>query len=206
MKLILITPPTPHPHEIEILNAAYDIGINRIHIRKPAIAEELLKTYLENLEEKLIQISALHYYENLVRKYLIPIFHFSNIPQKKILDEYNNISNKYSFKISTSFHHPSAIATEGQYFDYAFCSPVFPSISKKGYEPSLNWDLNSNHFPKKEKPELIALGGIDSSKIEDCKNRGFDGVATLGNIWNQKTKHKSIIELEKMKTECDRLS
>ena len=34
------------------------------------------------------------------------------------------------------------------------------------------------------KIKIFALSGIDESRIEECKELGFDGVALLGAIWN----------------------
>jgi thiamine-phosphate pyrophosphorylase len=202
MKLILITPPYSHSNEIEILSTAYELGVDRIHIRKPDIDEKTLRTYLDKLGEKIMSRASLHYYENLMKDYSFSGFHFSSNHWKEILEEENEFINDSDVLLSSSFHHPNEIQAKGSDLDYAFCSPVFPSISKDGYLPSFEWDVRDidNNL------DLYALGGITSQKISACKDKGFQGVAVLGAIWNQNTMKEAINELEKTKTECDRLS
>jgi thiamine-phosphate pyrophosphorylase len=69
-------------------------------------------------------------------------------------------------------------------FEYAFLSPIFPSISKEGYTSKTDWfeavKNRSNHTIK-----LIALGGIESKNAELALENGFDNIALLGTIWNQ---------------------
>ncbi|MGK0390945.1 MAG: thiamine-phosphate pyrophosphorylase [Maribacter sp.] len=206
MKLILITPPYSHPNEIEILSMAYELGVDRIHIRKPTIDEKTLRTYLDKLGEKIMARASLHYYENLMKDYSFSGFHFSSNNWKEILDEENEFINDDNILLSSSFHHPNEIQTKGNGLDYAFCSPVFPSISKEGYLPSFEWDVGAiaidiqgmtqSHPLNTPKLELYALGGITSQKVAACKVRGFQGVAVLGAIWNQKTMKEAINELE----------
>ena len=216
MKFILITPPYSHPNEIEILSIAYELGVDRIHIRKPAIAEKTLRIYLDKLGEKIMSKASLHYYENLMKDYLFSGFHYSSNNWKEIMNEENEFINDNNVLLSSSFHHLNEIQAKGNGLDYAFCSPVFPSISKEGYLPSFEWDLSLgasaiegvtlSHSLNTSELELYALGGITSQKVVECKNRGFQGVAVLGAIWNQKTMKEAINELEKTKRECDRLS
>lgn len=214
MKLILITPPYPHPDEMEILSIAYELGVDRIHIRKPDTNEHTLRAYLDKLGENIMGKASLHYCENLMKNYQLSGFHFLNIIWKKILNEEKEFTNDHNVLLSSSFHQSNQIHTRGNGLDYAFCSPVFPSISKKGHMPSFEWDVNAAtdtdrmtlSHPVGKQPELYALGGITSQNVSACKNKGFQGVAVLGAVWNQATTKKAINELEKTKRECDRLS
>jgi thiamine-phosphate pyrophosphorylase len=74
----------------------------------------------------------------------------------------------------------------GSEWQYSFISPVFPSISKKGYgqDTKIIEDLtyrNNIHV------KLIALGGIDEYTIKKVFQTGADGAALLGAIWNSST-------------------
>ncbi|WP_431243985.1 thiamine phosphate synthase [Flavobacterium sp. P21] len=86
---------------------------------------------------------------------------------------------------STSTHSIADFNSLKNDFDYAFLSPVFKSISKDNYEPKIDFfeeiKLRTNHETK-----VVALGGIDSNNIQTTLKNGFDDIALLGAIWNNK--------------------
>ncbi len=73
--------------------------------------------------------------------------------------------------------------------ELVFYSPVFESISKPGYGPSLTLaemqkeieDIRSRYS---NLPRLIALGGVQKANISKVQRAGFDGAALLGSLWN----------------------
>ena len=67
-------------------------------------------------------------------------------------------------------------------WEYAFISPVFQSISKKGYGENSNI-LNDIKRRNNSKVKLIALGGINENNIQEVFDSEVDGVALLGAIW-----------------------
>ncbi len=196
MKLILITPEIFHKDENSILEKALEIGVDRIHVRKPNCNHNTLYKYIDNLSDGIIRKSSLHYYKDIFMEFNFSGFHFS-VTQKEY---FPNVEKKNS-KISTSFHSMGEVLGFKNNFDYAFCSPVFPSISKQDHEPDFEWNIKG----KQTGIELYALGGIDHSKIERCKERGFDGVGILGAVWNKNTIGESIEELIKIKRICEEM-
>ncbi len=202
MKWILITPPYFRSDEAIILHHAFEIGVHRIHIRKPEISSlEQMETYLDTLEETIFHTSSMHYWEEWLGKYPFNGFHLSKIQRKKILDEESKITKDKNILLSSSFHSPNELENESNDFNYGFCSPVFTSISKQAYYPKFNWNLNNT----KASINTFALGGITLDKIANCKEKGFDGIAILGTIWQHKTKD-AMIQLDKINKECDHLS
>ncbi len=204
MKCILITPPYFHTNEIEILKFAFDCRFDKIHIRKPNKNEVVLNSYLSKIPDKIIQKSSLHYYKNVIHQYNFSGFHLDTKTINNILNDKNFETEIKSKQYSASFHFQEKIQEKikGLNIQYAFCSPVFSSISKENYKPSFEWNIQQSY----KDLELIALGGIDHTKIEECKNRGFNGVAILGAVWNKKKWSEMKKELIKIKKECDRLS
>lgn len=201
MKLILITAPQTLSYEIEVLETAAALGVYRIHIRKPNANPSVIQTLLEQLSHAVRNISSIHYYPEYVNKFGLSGFHSKHLTRKKITNE-ENIFLKNNEKIikSASFHSFAEI-NQKKCVDYGFCSPVFPSISKIGYKPSFEWNVNSIHTPSM----LFALGGIHENNIKACKKKGFDGVAVLGRIWGEKTAQNAIDTLIKIKNRCDQL-
>lgn len=70
-----------------------------------------------------------------------------------------------------------------------FFSPVFPSISKPGYGPSLPLEQLQQQIvayrsaATEPLPQLIALGGVHAGNIERVQQAGFDGAAVMGSLW-----------------------
>jgi thiamine-phosphate pyrophosphorylase len=72
--------------------------------------------------------------------------------------------NLLQWKISTSVHDITTFNALGKEWEYAFISPFFPSISKKGYgEDSTVIEEMKDRNNKDVK--LIALGGIHPENI-----------------------------------------
>ena len=69
--------------------------------------------------------------------------------------------------------------------DYVFLSPVFDSISKKGYRAGFDDPEILKAFLANSQQKIIALGGINQERIQTCNELGFDGYAMLGHIWNK---------------------
>ena len=60
--------------------------------------------------------------------------------------------------MSTAFHELSQLQSEYGALDYAFLSPIFDSISKKGYEAAFDHETLAHRVPRSSIP-LVALGG-----------------------------------------------
>lgn len=83
---------------------------------------------------------------------------------------------------STSFHRKKEIISSGGSYDYFFCSPVFPSISKKHHVPKHQWTLEGIDEDLARK--AIALGGMDARTMQRAVQLGFKHYAVLGSVWN----------------------
>ena len=158
MKLIVISSPVSVPNEIGIIESLFENGLEIFQIHKSNFSEEETQNYIQQFPQK---------YHN-------KIFLHSRFPKFHSLKELEDYKEKY---------------------EYAFLSPIFDSISKVGYKS--NFDLQEiKSFLQKQKAlpfgeglggaSIIALGGIDETKIEICRQLGFAGVAVLGAIWNSK--------------------
>lgn len=70
-------------------------------------------------------------------------------------------------------------------FDHILISPIFDSISKKGYSSA--WDLEELKdyiFNRKDKRSLLfAQGGVDDQKLAIIQELGLDGLTLLGYLW-----------------------
>lgn len=81
--------------------------------------------------------------------------------------------------VSRSFHKIEEFGQPD--YDYAFLSPVFPSISKPGYFPT----LSKAEMQAAVNSKIIALGGVTEERLAEVEKMGFGGAAFLGNVWRR---------------------
>jgi thiamine-phosphate pyrophosphorylase len=87
-------------------------------------------------------------------------------------------------------------------YDAVLLGPVFRSISKIGYGPSgaiaLDelYQLLRKRTLRERSTEVIALGGLTEKTAPRCRNFGFDGVASLGTIWQSRDPVRAFLEMQ----------
>jgi thiamine-phosphate pyrophosphorylase len=181
--IIVITHEDLISHEIDTINEMFRAGLDLLHIRKPFINDEEMKLLINGIDQGFHSKLVLHSHYEVGKLYAISRFH---------VREADRINGLYRLKIeegntiSTSVHQIKDYNMLGNDWQYSFISPVFPSISKKGYgqDTKIMEDLTyrNNIYVK-----LIALGGIDENTIKKVFQAGADGAAFLGAIWNSST-------------------
>jgi thiamine-phosphate pyrophosphorylase len=174
--MIVITNPTSIPNEIEIIHSLFQEGLELLHIRKPEYSGEEIKIFISEINLENRSQLVLHSHHRLATEFGINRIHFTTKARIQTLEMPKKFIKSTSTHSIVEFNKLSTI------FDYAFLSPVFPSISK------VNYQSNSNLFEEVKKrtnhsTKLIALGGITADKIQFSLENGFDDVALLGSIW-----------------------
>lgn len=175
--IIIITPEKIVPNETEVINELFQEGLDLLHIRKPVMNLEEMKDFIQKINSEFHHRLVLHSHYDLAESYNISRHHFREIDRHNEL--YKSLRDK---TISTSVHDIETFNELSENWKYAFISPVFPSISKKGYGKDseiLNDIKKRNHSNVK----LIALGGIHEDNIHIISDSNLDGVALLGAIW-----------------------
>lgn len=94
----------------------------------------------------------------------------------------------WSGRLSVSLHSIEEVERETRNVDYVTLSPIFPSISKPGYTADFDTGRLRRLLSSKQRPKVIALGGVDASRIEAVREFGFDGYAMLGAAWRREIK------------------
>jgi thiamine-phosphate pyrophosphorylase len=89
---------------------------------------------------------------------------------------------------STSIHTLSEWSSLAGQVELVFYSPVFPSISKPGYGPSIGLEEITRQIRTIRKqqttlPLLIGLGGVNADNVAQVRQAGFDGAAVMGALW-----------------------
>ncbi|MCK8495055.1 thiamine phosphate synthase [Spirosoma sp. RP8] len=91
---------------------------------------------------------------------------------------------------STSIHQLNDWPTLAGQVELVFYSPIFPSISKPGYGPTVQLGrlaqqikLIREQHGHRALPRLIGLGGISANNVRLVHQAGFDGAALMGALW-----------------------
>lgn len=175
--IIIITPEKMVPNETEIINVLFQEGLDLLHIRKPFINSEEMMDFFQKINPEFHHQLVLHNHYHLAGDLNISRLHFREV------DRQNNLFSSFTDKIiSTSVHDIETFNELSEEWNYAFISPVFPSISKKGYGKDSNI-LNEIEKRDNSNVKLFALGGIHENNINEVLNSNADGVALLGAIW-----------------------
>lgn len=197
--VIVISNPTSIKDEHLIINQLFDAGLECFHLRKPGSSPNELQYLLSRIEKKNHSGIALHQHHELADSFGIHRFHYTGEDRKSLTKKDLDKHNEKAETISTSIHDLEEYQMLSCSFDYVFFGPVFNSISKPDYNSTLKSDFK---IPLLRKIKMIALGGIESSKITRIKEYGFDGAAVLGNIWTDPK--KSIANFKSIKQEWER--
>ncbi|KAF2508017.1 thiamine phosphate synthase [Flavobacterium zhairuonense] len=182
--MIVITNPFYAEDEIDILHFLLEEGLSLLHIRKPDFLELEMAQFIHQIKLEFRSNLVLHSHHSLAEDFGINRFHFSEKERKIDSDFPAGLPKSCRYK-STSTHSITDFNSLKNDFDYAFLSPVFKSISKENYLPKTDLfeeiKSRTNH-----KTKVVALGGIDSNNIQTTLKNGFDDIALLGAIWNNK--------------------
>lgn len=175
--IIIITPEKIVPNETEVINELFQEGLDLLHIRKPFMNLEEMKNFIQKINSEFHHRLVLHSHYDLAESYNISRHHFREIDRHNEL--YKSLTGK---TISTSVHDIETFNELSENWEYAFISPVFPSISKKGYGKDSEI-LNDIKKRDNSNVKLIALGGIHKDNIHIISDSNLDGVALLGAVW-----------------------
>ncbi|MEM9339562.1 MAG: thiamine phosphate synthase [Bacteroidota bacterium] len=185
MKLLLVSNFYDIPNEHFALNLIFCEGLDTFHLRKKDYTEDQMREYLERIPDFFHERIILHSHFHLVEEYGLKGAHFT---KKYTFPEYvhgkRDSKAKRFARMGFSYHTINEVVKEGSIYDYVFLSPIFDSISNKGYNSKFNpGELKKFLQQTVDRPEVIALGGINEKKVEMAQQLGFDGIALLGHIW-----------------------
>lgn len=177
--IILLSPDRPVAHESAIVNTLLKRGLSLFHIRKPQLSDVEMASYVEAIDP--------HYRKQLVLHSHFHLAHELGIERMHVREEDRKQNRQQGlpagFRLSTSVHDIATFNTLDTIWDYAFLSPVFPSISKKGYGIA-HTVLDDLRLRRNPHVRLVGLGGIDEQNYKQVFAAGADAIALLGAVWN----------------------
>jgi len=187
MKYIVLTHPDDIPNEIERIHSLFnDDNLQILHLHKPNYDIEQLENYIKKINAQYHPRIVLHAYPQFLHE-AHPLNELSfklkgiHLPERVRTDRLPLPTN---FKvISTSFHELHDVINNEENYEYVFLSPIFNSISKKGYNAAFDMDKLKAALAKSTH-SIIALGGMDKGKQEIISKLGFAGMGVLGAVWS----------------------
>ncbi|WPR71835.1 thiamine phosphate synthase [Flavobacterium sp. NG2] len=180
--MIVITHPTAVANEINTIHQLFEHGLELLHIRKPEFSASDMQSFVKEIGSEYAHQLVLHSHHQLAEDLGISRLHFTEKMRQNLSAETLYDYNEKKVYLSASAHSILAFNELRIFYQYAFLSPVFPSISKSNYQSEtdlLQTLAQRTNFNTK----LVALGGIDDSTMPTVLKAGFDEVAVLGTIW-----------------------
>ena len=198
MKWIVITQPDFIENEATYINKLFDAGIDLLHLRKPESNIEECKQLIQEIDEKWHNKIVVHDHFELYQEFHLHGIHLNRRNHKIPEGFQGSISQScHSFKEVEQALQPispkskdekSAILKPACH--YVFLSPIFDSISKKGYRHSFsNKDLEDAANNGIINERVVALGGAIPEFIPQLRAWNFGGAAFLGAVWNERHKY-----------------
>jgi len=190
--LVVLTAPEKITNEITILHSLFEMGLETLHLRKPSftIAEtrELIQQIAVQYHSRLV----LHQHHKLYDEFQLKGIHLKEVHREELGENVAQYIQQFITKgatVSTSYHKYDTLKKSKLSFTYYFLSPVFTSISKKGY---IGKEINVTSSTK----NIIALGGITATNIHKALRLGYKGIAILGTIWNSESPIKNFKHIQ----------
>ena len=172
--------------EAEMITALFEKGMERFHLKKLGKIEEWRKLLLQ-LPTEFHKRIVLHTNHDLQKEF----------KELKLHTNTDQFSDKQY--VSSSAHSVAELIVKIDGFDYVFLSPIYTSLSKDKYSPTVDLDIQTIN----DKSKIVALGGINQKRLMDLKLKGFEHIALLGAVWMEK--EKAIANFVKIKKEWESL-
>lgn len=168
-------------NEANYINQLFEAGLDLLHLRKPDSCIADCERLLQEINPKWYPGIVVHDHFSLCGKYHLHGIHLNR--------RNHQVPDGFQGSLSRSCHSFQEV-TEAQkedIFSYVFLSPIFDSISKKGYKHTFaNKDLEDAGNNGIINEKVIALGGVIPQIIPQLRAWNFGGAAFLGDIWNRR--------------------
>lgn len=207
MKLIVFSSSDRSISEAKEVIEMFELGLEHFHIRKSSFQQNDLIAYLDVIPKEYHKRIVLHSNHHLKKAYKLGGLHLSRTHRKK---KYSSKWKFWKFRtfnsglyVTRTYSKLSTMCDDKRVYRYVFLSPVYDSISKIGHSGNFG-NRSIVKYVRLAKSPVIALGGVEIERFQECKELGFEGVALLGSIWNNE-KYSPIEAFKKAKEEISKL-
>jgi len=177
MKLIVITRPDIFDGEASWIAALFRAGLPTLHLRKPEATIEAVRALLRSVPAEFHDRIVLHDSFSLTREFALRGVHLNGRNPEP--------PENHCGSVSRSCHDLDEVRRYKPSCDYVTLSPVFDSISKRGYASAFALpQLERARAEGVIDDKVIALGGVTADRLPAVRRMGFGGAALLGAIWS----------------------
>lgn len=170
--------------EGSLLNELFERGLPCLHLRKPAASQVSCIELLHQINPQFYNRIIIHQAFDLLDTFQLKGIHLTESTRKdlatKALVKLIQDCHQKKAIIGTAIHQKQDLKSLPRELDYVTLSPIFPSISKENYLPTVDWktaDLVDTF-------QWVGLGGIGLETLPLAFEKGFREVAFLGAVWN----------------------
>lgn len=187
--MIIISLPYFIDHESIAITRLFQCGLQRLHLRKPEATEEELRTLINEIPACYHIRIVIHEHFDLLNEFQLCGVHLNrrNPAAPEGWDGHISISC-HSFDELAEKKQQGYVFANGKrkHFDYLSLSPIFDSVSKKGYNSAFTADeLMRAKAEGIIDQRVVALGGITAETAAKALDYGFGDVMVLGDAWRE---------------------
>lgn len=187
MEIVLLSSKSKLHSEAKLVKKLFQLGLDTFHVRKPKFSSEEMSTYLSLFSEKHLNKMVLHTHHRMAKKYPVRGVHLTkkhrkHRNKKKLIRWFSGLFFKQPKVISRNCHKLSDVLSDQFAYEYIILTPVFDSISKKGYGASFS-ERTIEEVLVNSKNKVYAFGGVNAETIPAAQEMGFDGVMLYGSFW-----------------------
>lgn len=173
---IVITLPHFFPGEAAMIVQLLQGQVDLVHIRKPEACAEETEQLITEIPPQYRNRLVLHDHHWLAAKYHLHGIHLNSRNPQPPPD--------WKGSLSRSCHSLEEVMVWKEKCSYVSLSPIFDSISKKGYRSAFTREeLRRAHADGIIDNRVMALGGVTFNKLDEVTRMGFGGGMILGDAW-----------------------
>lgn len=174
---IVITLPAAIADEGRLITELLMRGdVDFVHIRKPGMGLQEIERTILSVPKELHSRLVLHDHFTLAERYGLHGVHLNS----------RNHTPPVSWRgcVSRSCHSITETAQCKDGYDYVSLSPIFDSISKKGYMAAFTHkEISEAAASGIIDHKVFALGGVTFDRLDEVRAMGFGGAMILGDAW-----------------------
>lgn len=174
------------PGETVIWQQLLEEGADSILVRKPGWQEADYEQLLSQADPICYPRLMIAEHAVLCERYGLQGLHFGEAARGNITEEDICRYQQMGWSLSTSIHSAETLQVASNNWSNLLLSPVFDSISKKGYTAAFDesFRLDKDGFTG----NVLALGGVNDTTAGKARSMLFDGIALLGALWEKPEK------------------
>lgn len=204
MILIAVSSSNRSKSEVSEVIKLFQNGLDFFHVWKPKFSTKQMDQYISMFPPQYHSRIVLHSKYDLAIKYDLKGIHLGKREMRNPIRTWFTLfmlrRKKSNIEISTTHKSLSTLAKDKRNYSYVFFSPVFESISKKGYRSNYSHDQIRQAINQSQ-TKVIGFGGINVDNIETAISIGFNGIAILGAFWKEGVNTLAVFEQMKAKIE-----